>query len=440
MAKFVNNIDLLKNELQNARIQNLATAPANPVEGQIYYDTDDNVIYFWDGTAWVSTKDADIPYGTGESSALTIEGTASDGTSTDLARADHVHAGPGFGNVTSVTSYNASPNNGSAVTVARSDHSHGTPAHTDTEHSGIHLNALAAPTGNVSMNTHKITNLAEPTDPQDAATKFYVDAAVAGLDWKDSVHLLADTTVALTGTSGTLVIDGHAALGDSDDGYRILLINQLTNSEDGIYVYTDNGSTYTLTRAADADTYQELIGAAVFVKEGTNYGATSWVQASHYITSFAGQDWVQFSGQGTYTASNGVELVGNNFSFDYTSDGGLSASTSGAFIKLQTNSGLATTSNGLAVGAGTGISVSGGTVAINTSVVARKYSVVLTGSATSYTVTHNLGTRDVSVSVRETNSPYAQVFADVEMTTGDTVTVSFATAPSSGQYTVTVIG
>lgn len=440
MAKFVNNIDLLKNELQNARIQNLATPPASPVEGQIYYDTDDNVIYFWDGTAWVSTKDADLPYGTGESSALTIEGTAADGTSADLARADHVHAGPGFGNVVDLTTYNASPNNGSALTVARSDHSHGTPAHTDTEHSGIHLNALAAPTGNVSMNSHKITNLAEPVDPQDAATKFYVDAAVSGLDWKPSVHLLATTNVALTGTSGTLVIDGHPALDDTDDGYRILLTGQSTDSEKGIYVYADNGSSYTLTRPADADVYSELIGAAVFVKEGTSYGATSWVQTNHYMTNFTGQNWVQFSGQGTYTASNGVELVGNNFSFDYTSDGGLSASTSGAFVKLQTNSGLATTSNGLAVGAGTGISVSGGTVAVDTAVVARKYSVSLTGSATSYTVTHNLGTRDVTVSVRETGSTYAQVFADIEMTTTDTVTVSFATAPTSGQYTVTVIG
>jgi hypothetical protein len=440
MAKFVNNIDLLKNELQNARIQNLATPPSTPVEGQIYYDTDDNVIYFWDGTAWVSTKDANIPYGTGESTALTIEGTASDGDSLFLARADHVHSGPGFGNVVSLTAYNASPNNGSAITVARSDHSHGTPAHTNSEHSSINLNALAAPTGNVSMNSHKITNLAEPVDPQDAATKFYVDSAITGLDWKSSAHLLANTNVALTGTSGTLVIDGHSALGSSDSGYRILLINQTTSTEDGIYLYSDNGSTYTLARPIDADTYQELIGAAIFIKEGTNYGATSWVQSSHYITSFAGQDWVQFSGQGTYTASNGVELVGNDFSFDYTSDGGLSASTSGAFVKLQTNSGLATTSNGLAVGAGTGISVSGGTVSINTSVVARKYSVSLTGSATAYTVTHNLGTRDVSVSVRETGSTYAQVFADVEMTTTDTVTVSFATAPTSGQYTVTVIG
>jgi hypothetical protein len=162
-----------------------------------------------------------------------------------------------------------------------------------------------------------ISGLADPVNAQDAATKVYVDSAVSGLNWKEAVNLLADSNVALTGTTNTLVIDSHAALDVNDDGvYRLLLIGQTTDSENGIYDYNDDGSNYTLTRSADADTYQELDGAAVFVKEGTLYGATSWVQSDHYMTDFSGQDWSQFSGQGTYLAGNGLTLTGNEFSID----------------------------------------------------------------------------------------------------------------------------
>ena len=72
--------------------------------------------------------------------------------------------------------------------------------------------------------------------------------------------------------------------------------------------------------------------------------------------------------------------------------------------------------------------------------IARKYAVALTGSATSYTVTHNLNTRDITVQVYETASPYSQVEAAVEYTTVDTATVSFNTAPADGSYRVVVTG
>jgi hypothetical protein len=295
--------------------------------------------------------------------------------------------------------------------------------------------------GDVELNGRTITGLADPLNNSDAANKGYVDNAISGLAWKDSVHLLSDVDVALTGLTETLVIDGHAALDSGDNGYRILLINETDPSKNGIYTYSDDGTDYTLTRSTDADTFEELIGAAVFVKEGTDYGQTAWVQAEHYLSDFEDQVWVQFSGQGTYLAEDGVQLTGNVFSFAPKIDGGLGASASGAFIQLQTNSGLATTVNGLAVGAGTGISVVDGNVGIDTSVVPRKYTTAIgNGSATSITVTHNLNNRDVIVQVRRTASPYDVVYADVELTSTSTTTINFADAPESNEYTVTVIG
>lgn len=182
--------------------------------------------------------------------------------------------------------------------------------------SNSNVNLVPTGTGTVDVGSKKITNVATPTSDYDAANKLYVDNAVNGLDWKMSVNLLAASNVALTGSTGSLSIDGHdsgAGLNAGDDGYRILLIAQTTDSQNGIYVYNDSGSGYTLTRATDADSHTELIGAAVFIMEGTTYGNTSWVQANHYLSSFSGQSWVQFAGAGTYVAGAGLTSTGTTF-------------------------------------------------------------------------------------------------------------------------------
>ena len=174
--------------------------------------------------------------------------------------------------------------------------------------------ALSAGTGIDYNNT--TGEIAVDTDT--IATRTYVDNAVAGLSWKPAVNLLATSNVPLTGNTQTVIIDGHAALDTNDDGYRLLLIGQSTATENGIYVYSDNGTTYTLTRAADLDTVEELDGAAVFVIEGTQYGSTSWVQANHYADSFDDQEWDQFSGTGTFTGGTGINLDGNIIELDFT--------------------------------------------------------------------------------------------------------------------------
>jgi hypothetical protein len=163
---------------------------------------------------------------------------------------------------------------------------------------------------------------ADPTVSLGIATKQYVDDKVNGLTWKAAVNLRSTSNIALTGSTGTLVIDGHSALDSTDSGYRILVNGQSTAADNGIYAYSDNGTNYTLSRSSDADVYTELDGASVYVLEGTLYGGTSWVQENHYLSSFSGQSWVQFAASTTYSAGTGLSLIGTTFSIatDYTDD------------------------------------------------------------------------------------------------------------------------
>ena len=168
-------------------------------------------------------------------------------------------------------------------------------------------------TGTVSVNNSRVTGVAEPVDGTDAANKAYVDNAVTGLSFKEAVNLLATSNISLTGSTNTLVIDSHDPLVSADSGYRILLTGQSTDSENGIYVYADDGDTYTLTRPGDSDAFAELQGASVLVLEGAVYGSTGWVQENYATTDFTAQNWVQFSGAGAFTAGDGLTQEGTVF-------------------------------------------------------------------------------------------------------------------------------
>jgi hypothetical protein len=170
-------------------------------------------------------------------------------------------------------------------------------------------------------NSNKITGVAEPTADTDAATKSYVDDAIAGLAWKEAVNLLATSDVALTGNTNTLVIDGHAALTQSHgNGYRILLTNQTPATENGIYVYSDNGTTYTMTRSTDAQDVADLVGASVYVQDGTAYMTSSWVQTNYHPDTFDDLVWVQFSGAALISDGAGLYKDGNTLSVIGTAD------------------------------------------------------------------------------------------------------------------------
>jgi len=176
---------------------------------------------------------------------------------------------------------------------------------------------LTSDTGDIVLDADGAAYYGSASAENEIATHGYVDNAISGLDWKQAVHLLYDEAIPLLSGSGAsqLIVDGHDALGDADSGYRLLLTGA---TSPGIYVYNSTSGSWTLTRSEDADVYSELIGAAVYVMEGTQYGSTSWVQGNHYLTDFTGQSWTQFSGQGSVTAGTGIVVDGLEVSVDFT--------------------------------------------------------------------------------------------------------------------------
>jgi len=473
--KFLVSIDLNKNELQNAVIQNLATAPATPLAGQVYYNTADNQLYIYNGTRWEVAGNA-VQSGTlaARPAAATVDsGTIYYATDNYLFYYSNGSAWAQtnqFGTITAQTTYGASSGNGSSTDYARADHTHGTPAlgtATPNAIAGVTGSAGSAatpskedhthaftPAADLSMAGFKLTTVGAPSADGDAANKGYVDSVAQGLDIKASARLATTGALsAYTFTStagGTITGNANGAL--SIDGVtpsvadRILVKNETSGNApyNGIYVVTtvgDGSTPYVLTRSVDANTSAEVTsGMFVFIEEGTTNDNTGWVLTTNnpITLNTTALVFAQFSGAGTYSASNGVLLTGSNFTFAPRSGYGLQTGSSGAEIKLATTSGLNLTTD-LAVGAGNGISVLTNTVAIDSSVVVSKYaSNVGDGSATSYTITHNLGTRDVIVSVYEATGSYAEVICDVNHATTNTITLLFSVAPTLNQYRVVV--
>jgi len=286
----------------------------------------------------------------------------------------------------------------------------------------------------LDLQNQRIVSISDPSSPQDAASKAYVDNLLAGLRWKQPVRVASTANVTVS-NPGTAVFDGITLASGVD---RILLKNQTTPSQNGIYLF--NGSGSALTRTTDADASSELSGATVLITEGTVNHDAAYTQTAEITT--LGTDtvtWVQFGSGISYTASEtGLHLAGTVFSL-VLADGSLSQGGSGVQIASAFGGqGCSITTGVLNVGQGTGITVAADTVAVDYSVVGMRYSTTIgDGASLSYVVTHGLTNKNVQVGLYETTSG-AQWIPDITARTTTTVTLNFATAPTSAFFTVVV--
>lgn len=248
----------------------------------------------------------------------------------------------------------------------------------------------------------KVINLATPSAAGDAASKSYVDSLVEGLAWKDSCRVATQTNTNLSSPGAT--IDG-LTMATSD---RVLVRSQSTASQNGIYIW--NGASTAMTRSLDASTFAELEQAVTTVEEGTSAGTTYRQDQINGTIDSSTVSWVTF---GTAAPSASESTAGIA---ELATQGETDAGTDDA--RIVTPLKLANWSGRL-----------------------RKVSTnVGDGSATSYTVTHNLNTRDVVVRVFPNSGDYDDVEVDVQRTGVNTVAVVFASAPASNAYRVVVFG
>lgn len=252
----------------------------------------------------------------------------------------------------------------------------------------------------IDLQNQRVIQMASPSVATDGANKAYVDALVNGLSW----HAAVDAATTANGDLATAfaagqVIDGHTLV----LGNRLLIKNQTTGSQNGLYIVTAD----TPTRAPDGDQGDLLPQATVRVENGTvNGGKQFTMNTPDPITvGTTSLTWVDSSGV-FYSAGDGLALTGTTFR----------------------------------VVPGLGLVADGTSTRIDPSVVVRHYSTLIgNGSDTSITVTHNLAKRDVSVTIYDA-ATYEQVDADVTHSTVNTVTVIFAVAPATGAFRCVVQG
>jgi hypothetical protein len=256
----------------------------------------------------------------------------------------------------------------------------------------------------LDLANQQLKNLADGSLATDAVTLQQLQAYVRGLDWKESVRAAstANVNVAAPGAS----IDG-VTLATND---RVLLKNQSTGSQNGLYQF--NGSAVAMTRTLDASTQDGIqtltAGSACLVTEGTVNADTAWVLTTNdpITVGTTSLSYAQFGGGTTYTNGNGLDLTGTTFSVKAATGGGITVAAGGVSIDF-------------------------------TKAVAKYAANVGDGSTTTFTITHSLGSSDVIVGLRNIATGVISYMSPTIIDT-NSLSLAFPSAPTSGQYRVVV--
>ena len=469
---FVTDINLNKNELQNARIQGLSTAPSSPVTGQIYYDTSNNTMYYYNGLSspngpWMpmsgSTEVIQDVIGSAVLGGVGLSATYNDTAGTTTIDLDNTTVTAGsYGSSTAIPTFTVDAQGrltaAGTATVATTLSIAAESGTADTVNLLTDTLTFAAGEGiNTTVTDNTITIAGE-----DASTSNKGVASFNSDDFNttDGHVELEDTVVkTVTTDSGALTPSGHGLSILGGEGIDV------THAGTSITVAGEDASTTNKGVASFADADFTVTSGAVTIKNVNLATQTT----GNYIATIAGTtNEVTVSGSGSensavtiglpddVTITNNLTVGGNlnvtgtinsvnttqvnivdnkinlntDFTGDPTVDAGIRVERGNAsdveILWNETNDNWTLTNNGT-----------------NYHSIVRKFASDITTTESApftFTATHNLGTRDVTVQVFATASPYNQIECDVDHTSTSVVTLTFAAAPTAGAYRVVITG
>jgi hypothetical protein len=421
-------LDFAKLEGRNFVGHLLGTAPSSPVKGQLYMNTADNTLYWYDGTQWVAAKaGAGTPTGPagGDLSGTYPNPQIAPGVITDV----DVAAANKDGAVGTVSMRTLGAGAQQAMPGNRT------------------LDAVTAPAADLYLNNKKITSLADPVASTDGANKQYVDNAAQGLDAKGSVKAASTGNLTL---SGTQTVDGIALVAND----RVLVKDQTTPAQNGIYIVAAGA----WTRATDADAWTELPGAYVWAEQGTVNADTGWVCTSDQGGTLGTTNvtWTQFSGAAQINAGAGLTKTGNTV--DVGAGAGISVAADSIAVANNgiTNAMIADAAVDLSSldvtgilpptkgGTGADASTTPGKLTARNNLSAAGVFVQNThGAGTTISIpqtTHGLKATSALIVQAQIIATGAVVWPDVVVAANGDVTVTFAVSQSASTIQITVIG
>jgi hypothetical protein len=450
MARYLSNINLTGNQLQNALLHPTGTAPTALGAGQVYFNTGNSSLYVYDGSSWINVS-GDISEviagsgltGGGTSGSVTLNIGQGDGITVSSASIA-VNAEPSqfsfaSGVLTiSTGAIGADELANTGVTAGSYGDGSNYPTFTVdadgriTAASSVAISTsfnIAGDTGSDTVNTGETLTFSGTTN-QIATTVTNNEVTIAlanNVTIPNNLTVTGNLTVSGTTTTvntetinlaDNIIVFNSNATGSATEDAGIEInrgddtnVSLIWDESATRWTFTNNGSTfYNIPIPSEYDNFSFSVSDGSVTQEVANSGTLTFAQGGGLTVAVSGDDTVTYTHADTSSVSD-ISQSGLNVIQDIAFD---------------------------TYGHVTSASATDITSDVDGRITAREYATSIgDGTTTAYTVTHNLNSRDVIVQLFD-NSSFDTVYADVVRTTVNTLTVTFATAPTSNDIRVLV--